>query len=183
MEFLKLEAEGSPYRRQVMELYESAFPKEEKKPFAVMEMLAKEGKMELTAIVEEETWLGLAFFMICDRNVILDYFAISPALRSGGYGGRAVKKIMERFQDKKLIFEIEKLDEGAENAVDRRRRKRFYLRNGMKETGVFANVYQTDFELLTADGTLEYEAYVRTLCSVLGEEGLALLNLSRIEEV
>lgn len=183
MEFLKLEEEGSSYRKQVMELYEAAFPKEEKKPFALMEMLAKEGKMELTAIVEGETWLGLAFFMICDRNVILDYFAISPSLRSEGYGGRAVKEIMERFRDKKLIFEIEKLDDEAENAGDRRRRKRFYLRNGMKETGVFANVYQTDFELLTADGSLEYEAYVRTLGSILGKEGLVLLNPHRIEAV
>ena len=34
-------------------------------------------------------------------------------------------------------------DEKAENAQDRKRRKAFYLRNGLKETGLFAHVYGT----------------------------------------
>lgn len=37
-----------------------------------------------------------------------------------------------------------------------REEKAFYLRNGLKETGLFVNVYDTDFELLTPDGELTF---------------------------
>lgn len=180
MKFLNLKAEGAPYKAQVRKLYESAFPPEEKKPFERMEALAEEGKMELTAIVDEQ-WVGLAFFMVSEKTVILDYFAVSTKLRGGGYGGKAVRMIMERFRDKKLIFEIEMQDEKAVNAQERARRKAFYLRNGMRETGVFANVYQTDFELLTADGKLDYQEYEGMLRFMLGEKGLEALKPRQLE--
>ena len=67
-------------------------------------------------------------------------------------------------------------DASADNAKERERRKSFYLRNGLKETGVFANVYGTDFELLTPDGELSYEEYTDILYDILGEEGVAALN-------
>ncbi len=180
MEFVNIEAEGSAYKGLVKELYESAFPEAEKKPFAAMEALAAEGKMELMALVDRE-WVGLAFFMLSEKTVILDYFAISDVLRGGGYGSKAVSMIIERFQDKKLIFEIERLNEGAKNAEERARRKAFYLRNGMKETGVFANVYHTDFELLTPDGILDYKDYERMLEWILGEKGLEIIQPREIK--
>ena len=90
--------------------------------------------------------------------------------------------LLEEFKDRKYIFEIEKQDEQAENSVDRKRRKVFYLRNGLKETGVFANVYQVDFELLTPDGDLTFEEYTDFLEHVLGKENLAKLNPVLIEE-
>lgn len=178
MEFLNIEAEGSAYKEQVKSLYESAFPAEEKKPFAKMEELAREGKMELTAIVDGN-WVGLAFFMVSEKTVLLDYFAISDALRGGGYGSKAVGMIMEKFQNRKLIFEIEMEDALAANARERSRRKAFYLRCGMKETGVFANVYHTDFELLTADGQLRYEEYEDMLRYILGTKGMEAINPSK----
>ena len=67
-------------------------------------------------------------------------------------------------------------DDSADNAEERKRRKAFYLRNGLKETGVFANVYGTDFELLTPDGELSYSEYTDILYAILGEEGVRLLN-------
>ena len=67
-------------------------------------------------------------------------------------------------------------DASADNANERERRKAFYLRNGLKETGVFANVYGTDFELLTPDGELSYEEYTDILYDILGKEGVAVLN-------
>lgn len=67
MEFVNIEAEGSAYKEQVRKLYESAFPEAEKKPFSSMERLAAEGKMELTAIVDQE-WVGLAFFSCRKRR-------------------------------------------------------------------------------------------------------------------
>ena len=74
------------------------------------------------------------------------------------------------------IDETMQLVLSADNAEERKRRKAFYLRNGLKETGVFVNVYGTDFELITPDGSLSYETYVRILEDVLGKEGTEILN-------
>lgn len=177
MYFADIMAEGAKYRNQVFALYEEAFPAEEKKPVELMKDLAAQGKMELLAVVEDEAFVGLAMNMLAPEKkmALLDYFAIDPKHRCSGYGGRAVRSLVERFIGQKYIFEIEKQDPAAENADDRARRKAFYLRNGLKETGLFVNAYHTDFELLTPDGCLTYEAYVEMLRTVLGEEGLKVL--------
>lgn len=180
MEFLDILKEGKGYRKEVFSLYQAAFPEEEKKPEELLLALAGQGKMELLAVAENGEFLGLMMNMLSPGTALLDYFAIAPDKRSGGYGGRAIRKMLECFKDKKYILEIEMQDAQAENALDRKRRKAFYLRNGLKETGVFANVYQTDFELLTPDGSLSYEEYVAMLEFILGEEGMAFLNPRRL---
>lgn len=176
MEFLDILTDGKKYKEQVYALYEAAFPPEEKKPLSMMETLAEQRKMELLAIVEEGEFVGLAMNMLSEKAALLDYFAIAADKRSGGYGSRAVRMLQERFDGRKYIFEIEKQDSEADNASDRRRRKEFYLRNGLKETGIFANVYHTDFELLTPDGSLTFQEYVEMLAYILGEEGLRILK-------
>lgn len=182
MKFLNIFQEGKDYRAQFSKLYQEAFPDEEKKPEALMEELTNKGKMEMLALVEEGEFIGLAVNMLSDKGVLLDYFAISAERRSGGCGGRAVRALLERFKDQKYIFEIEMQDEKADNAEDRKRRKAFYLRNGLKETGLFANVYQTDFELITPDGALTYKEYVDVLEDILGKELVKALNPTLIKE-
>lgn len=176
MEFINILTNGKEYKEQVYALYEEAFPAEEKKPLGLMEELAAQGKMELLAIVEDGEFIGLAMNMLSDKAALLDYFAIAADRRSGGFGGRAVRMLQERFDGRKYIFEIEKQDPEADNASDRKRRKEFYLRNGLKETGIFANVYHTDFELLTPDGSLTFQEYVEMLAYILGDEGLHILE-------
>ncbi len=180
MELIKLGKTEKRYLEPLKALYFDAFPEVERKPFPYMEELCASGKMEMLAVVENGEFIGLDINMLAKNAAILDYFAISPEKRSGGYGSRALRLILERFQGQKLIFEIETQDPSAENAVDRKRRKDFYLRNGVKETGVFANVYHTDFELLTQDGKLTFSLYLEALRSVLGEEGVTLLNPTQL---
>lgn len=176
MEFLNVYKGGAAYREQVFALYEEAFPPAEKKPRSMMERLSAAGKMEIMAIVENEDFVGLAVDIFSPKAAILDYFAIVPQKRGGGYGSRAVRMLVKRREGEKYIFEIERPDPSADNARDRERRKAFYLRNGLRETGLYAKVYGTDFELLTPDGALTFDEYTDTLCSVIGREGLRLLN-------
>lgn len=181
MKFRNVFSDGSQYREQLYALYEEAFPKEEKKPVSLLEQLEKQGKLELLAIEENEEFIGLAINMLSEKTALLDYFAIAPEKRCGGSGSRAVRALQEKFRDKKFIFEIEMQDEAAPNAEERKRRKDFYLRNGLKETGIFVNVYQTDFELLTPDGGLTFQEYLEMLFYILGEEGVRILNPHIIE--
>lgn len=160
----------------MLALYEEAFPQEEKKPWELLVALAEQGKMELLAVAEKGEFIGLVMNMLSGRTALLDYFSIVPKYRSCGYGGCVIGELLKRFRNQKYIFEIEMQDANAENAVDRRRRKAFYLRNGLKETGLFVNVYATDFELLTPDGELTFQEYTDTLEAILGEEGIRTLN-------
>ena len=50
------------------------------------------------------------------------------------------------------------------NAEERKKRKAFYLRNGLQETGLFVNVYDTDFEILTPDGELTFWGICEIFC-------------------
>lgn len=176
MEFLNVYKDGEIYREQVFDLYERAFPAEEKKPRAMMEALCEAGKMEILALAEEGEFVGLAVDIFSEEAAILDYFAIVPEKRGGGCGSRAVQALVKRRAGTKYIFEIERPDETAENAVERARRKAFYLRNGLKETGLYARVYGTNFEMLTPDGALTFQEYTDTLRKVIGEDGLRMLD-------
>ena len=164
------DAQSSGYINELRSLYEAAFPEDEKKDFNYMLGLRDEGKLEMLAIDDDGEFAGLIINLLSDSNtVLLDYFAVSPDKRSSGIGGRALKLLLDRITGKKLIFAIEMHDDNALNAEDRRRRKSFYLKNGIKETGVFVNVYNTDFELLTNDGKLSYEDYISALKNSMGD--------------
>ena len=56
--------EGMRYKSQLYELYEMAFPEQEKKPLHVMEQLVEDGKMEMLAIVDGDVFVGLAIKML-----------------------------------------------------------------------------------------------------------------------
>lgn len=173
--------DGKKYKEKVYELYQEAFPEEEKKPVGMLEELAKRGMLEILAVVDDEgaeRFVGLAINMTEPSSkapegeketALLDYFAISPDVRGGGYGSKALKLLLERFSGKTYIFEVEMRDEAAPNAAERQRRVAFYLRGGLKETGLFVHAYDTDFEILTPDGKVTYEQYVGFLTRVMGE--------------
>ena len=177
------------FLEQIKELYETAFPEEERKPFWLMETLSAQGKMEILAMEEEGDFKGLCINMLAPGTdlALLDYLAVSPKARSSGYGSRTIQLLSERFSGQRMIFEIEREDDAAPNAEQRRRRKRFYLRNGLRETGIFASCFGVPFELLVlSDGrTVTFEEYAAVLRETLGEEGVrmaapTLLEIRRI---
>ena len=189
MKLMNIADEGAQYKWQLYDLYDKAFPEQEKKPLQVMEQLVADGKMEMLALVDEDEFAGLAINLIDEEQnrALLDYYAIAPEKRNGGYGSKGLEVLLERFKNYKYIFEIETQDkkaeadlnrarEKAENAEERKRRKAFYLRNGLKETGLFVNVYDTDFELLTPDGELTFWEYVDFLREVMYEEYVEILR-------
>ena len=64
---------------QLYDLYDKAFPEQEKKPLQVMEQLAADGKMEMLALVDEDKFAGLAINLIDEEQnrALLDYYAIA----------------------------------------------------------------------------------------------------------
>lgn len=149
-------------------IYLESFPKAERKPFKMMRRMAKLGKMELLAIAEGRRLLGLLITVRYRDMVLLDYLAIKPELTQKNYGSRAVEMIKERYRDKRLVLEIELPDEHAANARIRERRKRFYLKNGIVETGIHIVLFGVEMELLTEGKPLTFEEYFAIYADLMG---------------
>lgn len=182
MKFWDLFHEGKKYKEDFCALYESAFPVSEKKPWALMEDLVRKKKMEMLVIAENDIFVGLIINMLGENAAILDYFAISPERRCDGCGSRALQAMLERFSGKQYILEVEMQDSDVPNAEERKRRRIFYMRNGLKSTGLYVNIYQTDFELLTLDGCLTFEQYLEILKEILGQDMLQRLKPCEISK-
>ena len=133
-------------------------------PCDVIKMLTK----EIIDLKFSDRFLyNLAPFMVIIASFLT--FACLPI-------SKGLEVLLERFKNYKYIFEIETQDEKAENAEERKKRKAFYLRNGLQETGLFVNVYDTDFEILTPDGELTFWEYVDFLREVMYEEYVQILR-------
>lgn len=151
-------ADNSELRR-MKRIYLEAFPKVERKPFRMMKKKARQGSMEMLAIVEDGQMTGLAITVLYKDLVLLDYFAISRDSRGCGYGSCALALLKERYKDRRLVLEIELPDGNSGRLEERIRRKRFYLKNGMQETGIHALVFRVPMEVLTAGKPLTYDEY------------------------
>ena len=87
MKLMNIADEGAQYKWQLYDLYDKAFPEQEKKPLQVMEQLAADGKMEMLALVDEDEFAGLAINLIDEEQnrALLDYYAISVGRRISTY--------------------------------------------------------------------------------------------------
>lgn len=145
---------------EIEELYLEAFPKIERKPFHLMRKKRDEGVMEfLTLEGDEGEFEGLALTVLCQDMVLLDYFAITAPARGHGLGSEALALLKEYYAGRRLILEIERTDVEADNIGQRRKRKAFYLRNGMKQMPFLVNVFGTEMEVLTHDCEVSFEEY------------------------
>ena len=152
--------------KMIKPLYLSAFPRNERKPFWLIKKKVSEGKMKIMAI-EEEGFAGLAILMLYKDIVLLDYFAISPSRRDEGLGSEALKILRDMFSERRLFLEIE-LPDGGENDYIKERRKAFYLRNGLVETGFKASVFGVPMEMLTFGSIISMDDYFGIYRYVLG---------------
>ena len=64
--------------------------------------------------------------------VILLYLAISDAVRGKGYGSAVLQAVQKKYAGKRIILNIEEMDEQAANYAQRVKRKAFYQKNGFE---------------------------------------------------
>ncbi len=160
----------------ILDLYQKAFPDNERKPFSLIERKASMGEMEILLIREERKRIGFAIVAYAEHLVLLDYFAIDERWRDQGYGSMALELLEGLYSDRQMFLEIEKVSYGNdERAVAdmesediRRRRKRFYLRNGLNETGIDVELFGVRMELLSTISGLTFEKCEPVYRSIYG---------------
>lgn len=146
--------------KKLKRLYKNAFPKNERKPLWLVQMKQQRREADVWIVEHDDEFSGLAITMNEFDMVLLDYFAISEEKRNCGLGSDVLKKLQKMYNGKRFFLEIECQDENAENSAERIRRKAFYLKNGMSETGVKVNLFTVDMEVLGYQCCVTYEEYL-----------------------
>lgn len=89
------------------------------------------------AYFDGETLCGFTYQATVGNITVLLFFAVDEKLRSKGYGSAILAKLEEAYPKNQIVITIEPIDENAPDIETRRRRKKFYLGNGWKETGYY----------------------------------------------
>ena len=146
--------------KKFKKLYAAAFPKEERKPFKLIERMSSEGKVDMLKIEGESgEFLGLAFTVLDEKFVLLDYFAISEDKRCRGYGRAALELIKERYPNRPILIEIEDPDDESPNKAERLRRLNFYKECKMKLNSFKIILFGVNMITLSSGAPVSFEDY------------------------
>ncbi|MCM4169600.1 N-acetyltransferase [Arenibacter sp. H213] len=124
MERISLSSISDPYFLEAWQLYETSFPKEERRTLAVQEKIMNYKAYNFDLILSEDLVVGFLLWWGFEDVVFVEHFATSPELRGQGYG----KKILQGFikgEGRPVILEVELPEPGI-----KLRRIEFYKRLG-----------------------------------------------------
>ncbi len=96
----------------------------------------------------------------------LFFLAIDSTCRSKGYGGRAIETLKAEYPGRKQVVDFEMPDASTSNSGQREKRRRFYLRNGYRETGLFLSYLGVDYEVFCMDEDFEPEAFKKMMQTI-----------------
>lgn len=162
---------GSKELPELVRLYESAFPANERWGLnAVLE--DKTGISELLSFFEGETFCGFSIMLHYGSLSHIIYFAVDGNLRSRGCGTEMLRLIREHLPEQVIMVDIEREYPGADNNEQRRRRKTFYARSGYKEAGAFYDWRGERYEILILGGEITSAGYFRFWHDVDENSGL-----------
>ncbi len=153
--------EMSSFRQKmrVFCLYYAAFPAAERKPFSMILSMKKKGKTDIWYLERKGKFAGFATTINGEGLVLIDYLAVPNRRRGRGAGSKALELIREKYAGQGVFVEIESVFEAGKDQEERIRRKQFYLKNGMKELHVLADVFGVRMELLGWDCEMDFERY------------------------
>lgn len=167
---------------KLRDLYESAFPKEEKKPFSLILQKQKEGLAEILCIEDNDIFLGLAITILYKDYVLLDYFAIESSKRGSGIGSQVIKLLRERYVQKNIFLEIENTtpifkEVSEEELIIRKRRKAFYMKNGLKPMDYYVNLFGVEMIIMVFDKPVTFKIYRELYEKTFSTEFVKNVNL------
>jgi GNAT superfamily N-acetyltransferase len=149
-------------------LYESAFPKEERMPFWMLRWRSRQNNIRFYVVMQEAEPVGLVHLITGSSGAYLMYFAVAEMERGKGLGRRIVSLLKEQFAGQNLFLCVEPLTPTAPNLAQRKRRKSFYHRCGFEETGYQAREGTVIFDVLSWGTPFRPEEYLRLLRRFIG---------------
>lgn len=148
--------------KKVKKLYKTAFPRSERKPIWLLKKNVKSGLTEISAVFDNGEFVGLVITTFYKDIALIEYLAIEKTHRSKGYGGKILTALKEKYNDYRIILEIEDPDAPCSNREERLRRRSFYLQNGMTELDYTVYIFGEVMKILTFSGNITFTEYVET---------------------
>ncbi len=152
----------SKNKKKVKEIYYCAFPKNERMPFPLMQIMSLLWNTDLYAYYDEDTLVGFTYSAHLLKQTFIMFFAVEDRLRSHGYGGKILDEVASMHPTNKVIVSIEpvSMDSISSEICDsinsdlalRKRRKAFYERNGFSDTGYRVKLAGVEQEVLVRNG-------------------------------
>lgn len=129
------------------------FPPDELKPLKTILDMMDKGIYECLGLYEDNEFLAYAYFVRnqARRTLLLDYLAVCPQYRSGGYGSAFLEQMRSYYKDENAVIlecESERTAPDEEQRSIRRRRIAFYKRNGCQSTRTKAYLFQVEYDIL-----------------------------------
>ena len=154
--------------RQVKELYKTAFPKEERRPFFLLNWEMKKRVMEILA-VEENGFAGLLISSFYKDIVLIEFLAIDDGRRGDGLGSKVLSLAKKRYKGRRIVLEIERPEPDCDPSDMKLRRKEFYERNGFFSTGTKTMLHGVPMILIAERGkTISFEEYKKLYQNTAG---------------
>lgn len=161
---------NSRFWNEVNALAKEAFPQEEYLAPSELEKMVKEDGFDFLALLDHNVFVGFMVVKTYKDMAYLFFLAIVPALRSKGYGSRAIETVRSEYSEKKQVVDFEMPDAVADNCEQREKRRAFYLKNGYQETGLFLTYLGVNYEVFCMDEDFDYDMF-KELMKTIRVEG------------
>ena len=130
LNYRRIQHQDDPALAFIKDMYESAFPEQERRQWASFTNLLNDPRMHADAILDAEQVLGLLIWWKVNDFCFIEHFVISSRVRGAGYGSEVIKHYVEKAQGK-VLLEVE-----PAGTPDANRRITFYERVGFKLVNV-----------------------------------------------
>ncbi|TLU66342.1 GNAT family N-acetyltransferase [Thalassotalea litorea] len=157
---------------EVIDLYKEAFPEARKVPKWLLKYKLRNGKIGLSALYSENVWIGLIHITEYEDIVFIQSLAIAEFNRSKGFGSQVLDSLKSLHSGKRIVLNIEVIEDEASNYKQRVKRKAFYENNGFLSSGFTVKEPGENLEMLIFGGAItkiEIESmYKKLFGSILG---------------
>ena len=158
------------YYEQVNDIYQKSFPTEER--YINLNKMVESQNTELYCLVENEIVLGFIYLIYYKDMIFILYLAINTQIRSKGYGSYLLKWCLKEYRDKKIYLNIEEVKECFDDYEIRKRRLKFYLKNGFFITNYISKEEFQNFNILSNNIEIDINQYKildKVVAEILGE--------------
>lgn len=148
----------SPDLSKVQALYLRAFPENERRALDPI-LTDTSGSADLLAFYEDDCFAGFVCVLLACGYAHIIYFAVEESMRGQGYGSRVLQALSAHMANRCMVVDIESENPHADNALERSRRRAFYLKNGYVPAPVNYSWREEFYELLTFGGSIDRDQF------------------------
>lgn len=170
----------SPDYPKISHLYKTAFPADERAPIWVLTYKSGRENVDFWGLYANDQWIGLAYAISENDLTYLFYLALAEEVRGKGLGSKALQALMKQYSGNRFYIALEQLDETADNIEERRNRRQFYIKNGLKPIKRTIREASVVYDVMST-GDVQPEEYEGMMRDYLGKRVSRLVSMDIIE--